>query len=88
MNCVSCDIYMRVPPLVCLCLFPGVFLSSRVTGVYPVTTDLIMRVNVRTTTTFCALKNMRNLMTPLNDEKITTHTCHMMSYENAIAKCF
>ena len=42
---------MRVPPLVCLCLFPGVFLSFRVTGACPVTTDLIMRVNVRTTTT-------------------------------------
>ena len=35
-----------------LCVFvPGVFLSSRVTGACPVTTDLIMRVNVRTTTT-------------------------------------
>ena len=34
-----------------LCVFfPGVFLSSRVTGACPVTTDLIMRVNVRTTT--------------------------------------
>ena len=32
---------MRVPPLVCSCFFPGVFLSSRVTGAYPVTTDLI-----------------------------------------------
>ena len=31
--------------------FPRVFLSSRVTGACPVTTDLIMRVNVRTTTT-------------------------------------
>ena len=34
----------------CLCFFPGVFLSSRVTGSCRVTTDLIMRVNVRTTT--------------------------------------
>ena len=35
-----------------LCVFfPGVFLSSRVTRACPVTTDLIMRVNVRTTTT-------------------------------------
>ena len=42
---------MRAPPLVCLCSFPGVFLSSRVTGAGPVTTDLIMRVNVRTKTT-------------------------------------
>ena len=40
---------MRVPPLVCLCLLPGVFLSSSVSGACPVTTDLIMRVNVRTT---------------------------------------
>ena len=30
---------------------PGLFLSFRVTGVCPVTTDLTMRVNVRTTTT-------------------------------------
>ena len=49
MNCVSCDI--------CVChfglfvFFPEVFLSSRVTGACPVTTGLIMRVNVRTTTT-------------------------------------
>ena len=42
---------MRVSPFVCLCFLPGVFLSSRVTGACPVTTDLIMRVNVRTTTT-------------------------------------
>ena len=31
-------------------LFPRVFLSSRVTGACPTTADLIMRVNVRTTT--------------------------------------
>ena len=31
--------------------FHGVFLHSRVTGACPVTTELIMRVNVRTTTT-------------------------------------
>ena len=40
---------MRVPPLVCSRFFPGVLLSSRVTGACPVTPDLIMRVNVRTT---------------------------------------
>ena len=34
-----------------LCFFSGVFLSSGVTGACPVTTDLIMRVNVTTTTT-------------------------------------
>eukprot|EP00904_Undaria_pinnatifida_P005297 jgi/Undpi1/1898/HiC_scaffold_12.g05285.m1 len=45
MNCVSCDIY--VPPLVCLCFFPEVFLSSRMTGACPVTTGLIMLVNKR-----------------------------------------
>ena len=49
MNCVSCDICVYHLGL-CV-LFPGVFLSSRVTGACPVTTDLIMRVNVRTTTT-------------------------------------
>ena len=49
MNCVSCD--MCVYHLGLCVYFPGVFLSSRVTGACPVTTDLIMRVNVRTTTT-------------------------------------
>ena len=45
---------MRVPPLFFFCFFPGVFLSSRMTGACPVTTGLIMRVNVRiTTTTAC-----------------------------------
>ena len=49
MNCVSCNI--------CVChlglfvFFPRVFLSSRVTGACPVTTDFILRVNVRATTT-------------------------------------
>ena len=50
MNCVSCDICVYYLGC-CVCFFPGVFLSSRVTGACPVTTDLIMRVNVRTTTT-------------------------------------
>ena len=48
MNCVSCDIC--VYHLGLSVFFPGVFLSSRVTGACPVTTDLIMRVNVKTTT--------------------------------------
>ena len=48
MYCVSCDICVYHLGL-CV-FFPGVFLSSRVTGACPVTTDLIMRVNVRTTT--------------------------------------
>ena len=49
MNCVSCDIC--VFHLGLFVFFPRVFLSSRVTGACPVTTDLIMRANVRTTTT-------------------------------------
>ena len=54
MNCASCDIcvypdFIKIS-LVCLCSFLGVFLSSRVTGACPVATDLIMRVNARTTT--------------------------------------
>ena len=49
MNCVSCDICVYHLWFV---FFPsGVFLSSRGTGACPVTTDLIMQVNVRTTTT-------------------------------------
>ena len=51
MNCVSCDIPVCVDHLGLWLFFPGVFLSSRVTGACPVTTDLIMRVSVRTTTT-------------------------------------
>ena len=50
MNCVSCDIC--VYHLGLGVFFPEVFLSSRLTGACPVTTDLIMRVNnVKTTTT-------------------------------------
>ena len=48
MNCVCCDICVY-HLWFCLCFFPGVFLSSRVTGACPVTTDLILRVNMRTT---------------------------------------
>ena len=49
MNCaVSCDVC--VYHLGLLVVFPGVFLSSRVTGACRVTTeDLVIRVNVRTT---------------------------------------
>ena len=49
MHCVSCDIC--VYHLGLFLFFPGVFLSSRVTGACPVTTDLTMRVNVRTAPT-------------------------------------
>ena len=49
MNCVNCDIC--VYHLGLFVFFPGVFLSSRVIRACSVTTDLIMRVHVRTTTT-------------------------------------
>ena len=49
MNCISCDICVYHLEL-CV-FFAGVFIS-RVTGACPVSTDLIMRVNVRTTTTY------------------------------------
>ena len=49
MNCVSCD--MCAYHLGLFVFSPGVLLSSSVTGACPVTTDLIMRVDVRTTTT-------------------------------------
>ena len=51
MNCVSCDKDYACTAFGLFVFFPGVFLSSRVTGACPVTTDLIMRGNVRTTTT-------------------------------------
>ena len=44
MNCVSCDICLYHVGL--FVFFPRVFLSSRVTGACPVTTDLIMQDNV------------------------------------------
>ena len=50
MNCVSCDIQYACTNFGWYVFFPGVFLSSRVTGACPVTTDLIIRVNVRKTT--------------------------------------
>ena len=50
MNCVSCDIC--VYHLGLFVLFPwGIPQLQTVTGACPVTTDLIMPVNVRTTTT-------------------------------------
>ena len=57
MNCVSCDICGYQLGL--FVFFPRVFLSSRVTGACAVTTDLIMRVNVRTTTTTIAWVRVR-----------------------------
>ena len=51
MNCVSNDDTCAYHFWFCLCVFPGVFISSRVTGACPVATDLTIRLNVRTTTT-------------------------------------
>ena len=48
-NCVRCDICVYHVGL--FVFFSGVFLSSGVTGACPVTTDLILRGNVRTITT-------------------------------------
>ena len=45
MNCVSCD--LCVYHLGLFVFFPRVFLCSRVTGTSPITTDLIVRVSVR-----------------------------------------
>ena len=45
--------------------FPGVFLSSRVTGACPVTTDLIMRVN----------ENNNN-----NNEAVVQHVTYVTDY--------
>ena len=47
LKCVSCDIF--VYHLGLFVFVPRVFFSSRVTGACPVTTDLIMRLHVRTT---------------------------------------
>ena len=47
MDCGSCDICVNYTTFGLFVLFPGVFLTSRMTGVCPVTTDLIMRVNVK-----------------------------------------
>ena len=63
MNCASCDVC--VYNLGLFVFFPRVFLSSRVTGACPVSTDLIMRVNERTTTTTTYI---------LHVVPITTHT--------------
>ena len=52
MNCVIYDIWVYCcTPFGFPCVFfSGVFLHSRVTGACPVTTDLVMRVNVRAST--------------------------------------
>ena len=57
MNRISSDIC--VYHLWFVFFFSGVFLSSRVTGACPVTTDLIARVNVRTTTTTATYAGLR-----------------------------
>ena len=68
MNCVSsAKVYqVSVYHLGLRVFFPvcGVFLSSRVTGACPTTTDLIMRVNVRTTTTITTTIPYEGIHTP------------------------
>ena len=51
MNCVNYDYACTTFVFVGVIFFCEVFLHSKVTGACPVTTDLIMRVNVRTATT-------------------------------------
>ena len=52
MTCFSYDIYCTCTTTFgLLYFFVGVFFHSRMTGACPLTTDLIMRVDVRTTTT-------------------------------------
>ena len=63
---------MRAPLLVLFVVvfFPGVFLHSRVTGACPVTTDSIIRVNVRTSSWSSFI------MSKLEKEKCAVHMCH------------
>ena len=74
MNCVSCDIDYACTTFG-LCCFPGVFLSSRVTGACPVTTDLIMRVNVRTTTTTTAAAAAERVVIQLHRLRTRYQVC-------------
>ena len=69
MNCVSCDICVYHLWFV---FFPRVFLHSRVTRACPVTTDLIMRVNVRTTDGACPVST--HLMMRVNVRVTTAAT--------------
>ena len=91
MNCVSCDICACVYHLGLLVFFPGVFLSSRVNGACPVTTDLVMRVNVRTaatttTTAYTAVPGTRYdtclLKTLLYTSPSPTTTNHKHIYDS------
>ena len=59
MNCVSCDIDYACTTFGLFVFFPRVFLSPRVTGACPVATHLILRVNVRTTTTTATTSEAR-----------------------------
>ena len=68
--------------------FPGVFLSSRVTGACPVTTDLTMLlVDVRTTTT-TATYDMRTLLCELMREQPTNHGAKLVSIHLLIVVLF
>ena len=62
-------ITVRVPRSVCPCCFPVVFLSFRVTEAYTVTTNLILRVNIRTTTTTTTAAAQQYVVKPTADTR-------------------
>ena len=68
MNCVSCDI--SAYHLGLFVFLPGVFLSSRVTGACPVTTDLTMRVNY-------LLQKMKLHSSCKIEDFVETHICKL-----------
>ena len=65
---------MRVPLVDLFVLFPGALLHSRVTGACPVTTGLMVRVNVRTTTTTAAAATSTTTTTTTTYRYTTTAT--------------
>ena len=78
---------MRGPPWV-VCVFPGVFLSSRVTGACPVTTDLNIRANVRTSTTTTCHSWRRNSCLHQKYIQVTNSMLHQ-DYSIAVSNpCF
>ena len=70
---------MRVPLLVLVVFFPGVFLSSRVTGACPMTTDLIMRVNVRTITAVYTVPLGKSPTKKKNGELLKRRMCPQLA---------
>ena len=75
---------MRATPLVCLCFCPRVFLSSRVTGACPVTTDLI-RVNLKTTTASVFAKT-DNTFYVMNEPKKGKRRCNKITVKHTTSQ--